>query len=72
MTIPINFWGFPGGSVVNSGDAVSINGSGRSSGVGNGNALQYSCLKNPMASYSSWGCKKLDMTEATEREHINF
>ena len=30
------------------GDAGLIPGSGRSSGGGNGNPLQYSCLKNPM------------------------
>ena len=30
------------------GDAGSIPGSGRSPGGGNGNPLQYSCLKNPM------------------------
>ena len=49
-------WGFWGGSVVknlpgNVGDARgadSIPGSGRSSGVGNGNLLQYSCLENSM------------------------
>ena len=29
-------------------DAGSNPGSGRSSGVGNGNPLQYSCLENPM------------------------
>ena len=29
-------------------DAGSIPGSGRSPGEGNGNALQYSCLENPM------------------------
>ena len=29
-------------------DPVSIPGSGRSSGGGNGNPLQYSCLENPM------------------------
>ena len=45
--------GFPSGSVVknlpaNTGDADSIPGSGRSSGEGNGNPLQYSCLGNPM------------------------
>ena len=28
-------------------DAVSIPGSGRSPGVGNGTPLQYSCLENP-------------------------
>ena len=32
----------------NAGDLGSIPGSGRSPGEGNGNALQYSCLENPM------------------------
>ena len=46
-------WGFPGGLAVKNppaytGDAVSIPGSGRSPGEGNGNPLQYSCLGNPM------------------------
>ena len=45
--------GFPGGSdgkefACNAGDLSSIPGSGRSSGEGNGNPLQYSCLENPM------------------------
>ena len=48
--------GFPDRTVVknlpaNAGDTretSSIPGSGRSLGVGNGNPLQYSCLKNPM------------------------
>ena len=48
--------GFPGGSVVknppanagDAGDSVSISGSGRSPGGGNGNPLQYSYLENPM------------------------
>ena len=45
--------GFPGGAVVkklpaNSGDAGSIPGSGGSPEGGNGNPLQYSCLRNPM------------------------
>ena len=35
-------------SAYNVGDAGSIPGSGRSSGEGNGNPLQYSCLQNPM------------------------
>ena len=35
-------------SLANAGDASSIPGSGRSPGGGNGNTLQYSCLKNPM------------------------
>ena len=47
------FKGFPGGSdgkasVYNAGDPGSIPGLGRSPGEGNGNPLQYSCLKNPM------------------------
>ena len=44
---------FPGGSegkvsVYNAGDLGSIPGLGRSAGEGNGNPLQYYCLKNPM------------------------
>ena len=44
---------FPGGSdgkasAYHVGDLGSIPGLGRSSGEGNGNPLQYSCLKNPM------------------------
>jgi len=35
-------------SAYNAGDWGSIPGSGRSSGEGNGNPLQYSCLENPM------------------------
>ena len=44
---------FPGGSdgkasACNAGDPGSIPGSGRSSGEGNGNPFQHSCLENPM------------------------
>ena len=44
---------FPGGSVIkkmpaNAGDVGSIPGSRKSPGEGNGNPLQYSCLRNPM------------------------
>ena len=35
-------------SAYNVGDPTPIPGSGRSSGEGNGNPLQYSCLENPM------------------------
>ena len=35
-------------------DAVSISGSGRSPGEGNGNPLQYSCLENPMDRGAWW------------------
>ena len=46
-------WGFPGGSAVknlpaSAGDVGSIPGSGRSPGEGNGNPLQYPCLRNPL------------------------
>ena len=48
--------GFPGGTVVknspaNAGDVAEVGlipGSGRYSGEGNGNPLQYFCLENPM------------------------
>ena len=50
-------------------EASSILGLGRSSGVGNGDPLQYSCLENPM-DRGAWQAvvqrfKELDMTEAT-------
>ena len=50
---------FSGGSVVKNppaiaGDMGSIPGSGRSPGVGNGNPLQYSCLRNPIDRGASW------------------
>ena len=64
-------WGLAGGSVVkesacNVGDTVSILWLGRSCGVGNGNPLQYSCLRNPM-DRGAWraivhGITKSDMT----------
>ena len=67
--------GFPGGSASkespnNVGDLGSIPGSGRCPGGGHGNPLQYSCLENPhgqkrLVSYSPWGHKELDTTEAT-------
>ena len=54
----------------NTGDMGSVPGSERSPGVGNGNPLQYSCLKSPM-DRGAWratvpqGGKESDMTEAT-------
>ena len=55
----MNSKGFPGGSdgkesVCNAGDPDSIRGLGRSSGEGNGNPLQYSCLENPMDRGAWW------------------
>ena len=49
-------------------DMGSIPRSGRSSGGGHSNSLQYSCLEIPhgqrsLVGYSPWGCKESDMTE---------
>ena len=41
-------------STCNAGDLDLISGSGRLSGEGNGNPLQYSCLKNPMDRRTWW------------------
>ena len=41
-------------SARNAGDLGSIPGLGRSPGEGNGNALQYSCLENPMNGGAWW------------------
>ena len=41
-------------SAANAEDVVSIPGSGRSHGEGNGNPLQYSCLGNPMDREAWW------------------
>ena len=52
-------------SACSAGDVSSTPGSGRSSGEGNGNPLQYSCLGNPMDRGAWWaplGGKELDMT----------
>ena len=48
-----NLWGYSGSSVVknpraSAGDMDPIPGLGRSSGEGNGNPVQYSCLENSM------------------------
>ena len=53
VSIPQVRLGFPGGSKVknplaNAGDTGSIPGSGRSSGEGKSNPLQYSCWGNAM------------------------
>ena len=54
-----HFFGFPISpdgkeSACNAGDPGSIPGSGRSPGEGNGNALRYSCLENPMDGGPWW------------------
>ena len=66
--------GFPGGSdgkasACKEEDLGSIPGSGRSSGEGNGNPLQYSCLENSMDGGAWWstvhGVAESDTSEAT-------
>ena len=53
-------WGPPGwlsgikNPTANAGDAGLIPGSGRSSGEGNSNPLQHSCLENPMDRGAWW------------------
>ena len=53
LCMPLVSFDFPGSSEVkvsawNAGDQDSFPGSERPPGEGNGNPLQYSCLKNPM------------------------
>ena len=55
-------------NLCNAGDLGLIPGSGRSSGEGNGNPLQYSCLENYMDRGAWWAtvhksCKESDTTE---------
>ena len=56
-------------SSCSAGDLGSVPGSGRSSGEGHGNPLQYSCLENSMD--SPWGLKELDMTERLSLTHCH-
>ena len=69
---PMMVGGFPGDSdgkesACSAGDPGSNPGLGRSSGEGNGNPLQYSCLENPMdrgaCGYTPWGHKESNRTE---------
>ena len=52
--IGLNSGGFPDGSVAYTGAMDLIPGSGRSSGEGNGNPLQYSCLEDPVDRGAWW------------------
>ena len=59
------------GSACNVGDLGSIPGSGRSSGEGNGNPLQYPCPeksheRGSPVGYSPWGRKESDMTATSQ------
>ena len=62
----------PSSSVGDAAEVRLIPGLGRSPGKGNGNLLQYSCLRNYMdrgtwraTDYSPWGDKESDTTEHT-------
>ena len=65
--------------LANAGDSTGeglLPGSGISPGIGNGNALQYSCLRNPMDKGAWWatvhGVAESDMTQMTEyRDYID-
>ena len=46
-------------------------GSGRSPGVGNGNPLQYSCLKNPI-DRRAWRAIVHEVTESDRTEHRRY
>ena len=67
---------FPSVSVknlpANAEDMCSIPGSGRSPGGGNGNLLQYSCLRNPMDREAWWatdhGITRVRHNLATEKQ----
>ena len=70
--------GFPGGSdsnesTCNAGDLGSIPGLGRPLGGGHGNALQYSCLENPMDRGAWWdtvhGVTKNQTQQSNQAEH---
>ena len=60
-------------SAYNAEDPGSIPGSGRFTGKGNGNPLQYSCLENPMDG-GAWQATVQGVTEsdATEPRHFHF
>ena len=59
LQVSIGIKGFPGGSVgkesdLNIWNQGSVPGLGRSPGGGHGNALQYSCLENPVDQGTWW------------------
>ena len=62
-------------STCNAGDLGSIPGLGKFPGEGNGNLVQYSCLKNFMDRGAWWGVhgglKESDMTECLAHTHTH-
>ena len=68
--------GFPGGSVVKNlpakaGDTGSIPGLGKSPGGGDGNPLQYPCLKNPMGR-GAWRATVHRVTKSQLHKHAQW
>ena len=59
-------------SASNAGDLGSIPGSGRSSGEGNGNPLQYSCLENPMDGEAWWATVHGVTKSRTRLSDLNY
>ena len=60
-------------STCNAGDVGSISGLGRSPGEGNGNPLQYSCLKKlhgqrSLVAYNPWGRKTAGHNLVTKQQ----
>ena len=48
----------------NAGDPSSIPGLGSSPGGGNGNPLQYSCLRNPMDRGAWWAIQSMELQKS--------
>ena len=75
----MRFLGFFGGSngkesACNAGDPGLIHGLGRSSGEGNGNPFQYSCLGNAMDRGAWWAtvCGVAKSLTGLSNEHFHF
>ena len=69
-------WGFPGGSMVenppaNAGDTGLFPASGISPGRGNGNSLQYSCLRNFM-DRGAWWLQIVRYDLVTKQQHARY
>ena len=63
----------PHANAEDTGDVGSIPGLGRTPGVGNGNPLQYSCLRNPIeepGGLQSMGLQRVGHALATEHAHM--